>query len=161
MWPPVWEVISRLTHASIPKCSTEFQLPTAALKTSQEDLWLTWSIKGNKASCLQGFCPSCSSVQRRNRDLLSPPHYSTRMLPAEISPHHLTHSLVREAHQHQRSGECMPTINRNYDTQVSTEVGGARAVDARQSATETAPIRPADTWHQTGKCTKTALQGHH
>ena len=47
------------------------------------------------------------------------------------SPHHLTHPLVREAHQHQRSGECTPTVNRNYDTQVSTAVGGACGADAR------------------------------
>jgi len=78
-----------------------------------------------------------------------------------MSLHHLTHSLVREAHQHQRSGECTPTVNRNYDTQVSTAVGWARGVDARQSATKTAPVRPADTWHQTSKWTKTALQGHY
>jgi len=40
-------------------------------------------------------------------------------------------------------------------------VGRARGADARQPATETAPVRPADTWHQTGKWTKTALQRHH
>jgi len=28
-------------------------------------------------------------------------------------------------------------------------------------ATKTAPVRPADTWRQTGKWTKTALQAHH
>jgi len=90
----------------------------------------------------------------------SPPHHSTRMLPAEMSLHHLAHPLVREAHQHQRSGECMPTISRNY-TQVSIAVGGACGADARQLATRTAPVQPTVVWRQTGKWTKTALQGHH
>jgi len=78
-----------------------------------------------------------------------------------VCVHHLTHPLVREAHQHQRSEECTPTINRNYDTQVSTAMGGARGADARQPDTETAPVWPADTWRLTGKWTKTELQGHH
>jgi len=36
-----------------------------------------------------------------------------------------------------------------------------RGPDARQPATETAPVRTADTWRQTGNWTKTALRRHH
>ena len=40
-------------------------------------------------------------------------------------------------------------------------MGRARGADARQPATKTAAVRLADTWRQTSKWTKTALQRHH
>ena len=50
------------------------------------------------------------------------------------------------------------SIAMNVFVYVCLSVCGA---DARQPATKTASVRPADSWHQTGKWTKTALQGHH